>query len=145
MALEVQRLSWAWLWAVLSSSQVGVVAGHQGEPAGAGQPDATQPKHGGIHHMHQIRLEPVQRLRHRWPRKGELELGIEGQWQGRHPHHPGSEEGLGSPFGTEDQHLIARRYQMLHRFGETGDDAVNLGQEGFREKSDPHRASRSAW
>ena len=27
-------------------------------------------------------------------------------------------------------------YEVLHRFGETGDDPIHLGQEGFGEESD---------
>ena len=37
--------------------QVGVVAGHQGQIAALGEPDAPQTQHRRVDHMHQIRAE----------------------------------------------------------------------------------------
>ena len=116
--------------------QVGVVAGHQRVGLGFGQPDAAQAQHGRVDHVHQVGLEEVEGFGHRGPRQGQLELGVEGQRHGRHPHHLGPHVAGRRALRTEDQHLVAGRHQVLHRLGQPGDDPVDLGQEGFGEEGD---------
>ena len=121
--------------------QMGVVARHQGQVAGLGQPDAPQAEHGWVHHMHQIGPEALQGLRNRRPGEGQFELRVEGQWQGRHSHHPGTGMVVRGPFRAEDQHLVSGLHQMGQGFGEPRDNAVNLWQEGFGEEGNPHGRS----
>ena len=118
--------------------QMGVVAGDQGNPLGFGQPDAAQAEHGGVDHMNEVGLEAVDRVGDRRPRQGQLQFGVEGQGHGRYPHQLGAHVLLRAAFGAEHHHLITGLHQMLHRFGEPGDDAVDLGEEGFGEKGDFH-------
>ena len=136
--LPEQRFEHAHAVVLQVLGQVGVVAGHQGQAAGFGQPDAPQSQHGGIHHVHQVGGKVLQRLRHRWPRQGQLQLRVEGQRHRRHAHHPGAAIACRRSFRAEDQHLIAGGHEMLHRLGESRHDAIDLRQEGFGEKSDLH-------
>ena len=121
--------------------QMGVVARHQGQVAGLGQPDAAQAQHRRVHHMHQIGSKALQCFGHRRPRQGQLELGVEGQGHGRHSHHLGAGVVVRGPLGAEDQHLVAGFHQVGQRLGEPRDNAVNLRQEGFGEEGNPHGRS----
>jgi len=116
--------------------QVGVIAGDQRDGFGLGQPDPPQSEHGWVHHMNQVGLEVVNGFRNGRPRQGQLQLGVERQRHGRHPNQPGSHVLIGTALRAEHDHLIAGIHQMLHRFGESGDDAVDLRQEGFGEEGD---------
>ena len=116
--------------------QVGVVAGHQGVGLGLGQPDAPEAQHRRVHHVDEVRLEAVQGFGHGRPRQGQFQFGVEGQRHGRHPHHLGPHVGLRGTLRAEDQYVVAGGHQVLHRLGESGDDPVNLGQEGLGEKGD---------
>ena len=116
--------------------QVGVIAGHQGIALGLRQPDPPQAQDGGVDHVHQVRAKGLECVGDRRARERQLELWIEGQGHGRNAHHLCAHVALGCPLGAENHHLIAGRHQVLHRFGEPGDDAINLRQEGLGEEGD---------
>ena len=118
--------------------QMGVVAGDQGNRFAFGQPDATQAQHGRIDHMNQVRLEAVDRVGYGRPRQSQFEFGVEGERHGGNANQACPHVVLRTALGTEHHHLIARFHQMFHRFGETGDDAIHLRQEGFGEEGDFH-------
>ncbi len=86
--------------------------------------------------MNQIRLEAVDRFGDRRSRQGEFQFRVEGQRHGRHADHPGSHVLLRAAFRAEHHHLIPGLHEMPDRLGQTGDDAVDLGQEGFSEEGD---------
>ncbi len=116
--------------------QVGVVTGDERIALRLRQPDAAQAEHGRVHHMHQIGLELLEGLRHSGAGQGQLQLRIEGQRHGRHPHHPRTHVLGRSALRAEDQHLIPQLHQVLHRLGQAGHNPVDLGQEGLGEEGD---------
>ena len=118
--------------------EMGVVAGDQRNRFGFGQPDATKAQHGWIHDVNQVRLEAVDRFGYGRPRQGQFEFGVEGERHGWNADQASSHVVVRTALGTEDHHLITRLHQMFHRFGETGDDAIHLRQEGFGEEGDFH-------
>ena len=139
--LPQQRLEHAHAVVLEVFRQMGVVARDQGNVLALGQPDATKPEHGWIHHMDEVRLEGINRLRHRWAWQGQLQLGVKRQRHCWHADEPGTHVLVRTALRTEHDHLITGFDQMPHRFGETGDDAIDLGKEGLGEEGDFQRWS----
>ena len=86
--------------------------------------------------MDQVRLEAVDRFGDGGSRKRQLEFGIERQWHRRNADQASSHVVLWASLRTEHDHLITGFNQVLHRFGETGDDPIDLGEEGLGEEGD---------
>ena len=121
---------------------MGVIARHEGDVFALGQPDPAEAQHSGIHHVNQVGLERINGFRHRRPRQGQFEFGVEGQWHGGYADQPCSHVLVRAAFGAEHHHVIPSLHQMAHRLGQTGDDAIHLRQEGFSEEGDFHGVSR---
>ena len=86
--------------------------------------------------MDQIGLKRIDRVGHRRARQGQFELGIERQRHCRNADQACPHVLLWTALWAEDHHFIAGVHQMLHRLGQTGDDAIDLRQEGFGEEGD---------
>ena len=116
--------------------QVGVIAGDQRNALVLREPDAAEAQHRRVHHVDQIGLKRIDRVRHRWARQRQFELWIERQWHRRNANQAGSHVLVRTALRAEDHHVVAGFHQMLHRLGQTGDDAIDLWQEGFGEEGD---------
>ena len=116
--------------------QMGVIAGDEGDGFALGEPDASQTQNRWVDHVDQVWLEGIDGFGDRRPRQGQLQLWVERQGHGGNAHHLGSHVVAGCAFRTKHHHLISGIDQMLHRFGEPGDDAVDFGEESFGKEGD---------
>ena len=116
--------------------QVGVITRHQRDAFVLREPDAAETQHRRVHNVDQIGLKRIDRVGHCRARQGQFELGIERQRHRRNADQACPHVLIRTAFRAEDHHFIAGVHQMLHRLGQTGDDAIDLRQEGFGEEGD---------
>lgn len=117
---------------------MGVVAGHQGNGLGFGQPDSPQSQDGRVDYVDHVRLEAVDGLGHHGTGQGQLEFRVQGKRDSRNPHHLGAAVGGRRPLRAKHQHIVPSRHKMLNGPGEPGHDPVHLGQKGLGKKCDLH-------